>query len=127
MKAAKGKGGGKGKKSNIGDQQSISKYFKPKDEVAEFEDVDDADDGEVNEVEEVEDVEEIAEVGEVGRSFVGKCPLCDEGFADMDQLSTHASNCQDTAWLDVVESFKGRLPCETYRTPRTRCARSKEI
>ena len=88
LKVKRTKRGGKRKKSYVGDQQSISKYFK-KPEVAEIED-DNDDDGEV---------EEVAEVVEVGkrRSFVGECPLCGQGFADMNQLSTHASNCQDTA------------------------------
>jgi len=90
VKRSIGKRGGKRKKPCTGDQQSISKYFKP--EVAEIEDVDD-DDGEVDKVEEVADFEEVADVGEI----VGKCPLCGQGFANMNQLSTHASNCQDTA------------------------------
>ena len=94
---SKGKGGGKGKKSNVGDQHSISKYFKPKDEVAEIENADNDDDEEVDEVQEVEDFEETAEVVDFGRSFVGKCPLCDKSFVDMEQLSTHASYCEDTS------------------------------
>ena len=55
--------------------------------------------GEVDEVEEVTDLEGIAEEEEVASSstFVDKCPLCGRGFADVDKLSTHASNCQDTA------------------------------
>jgi len=97
VKRTKGKGRGKAKKLNNCDQQNISKYFKPKDEAAEMDEADN--DGEVDEVEEVTDLEGIAEEEEVASSstFVDKCPLCGRGFADVDKLSTHASNCQDTA------------------------------
>ena len=87
----KRKRGGKRKNPWIGEQQSISKYFK-KPEVAEIEDVV-GDGGEVDEVEEVADIDEVADVGEIG----GKCPLCGQGFANLNLLSAHASNCQDTA------------------------------
>ena len=94
-RSKKRKRGGKRKNpciaDTIGEQQSISKYFK-KPEVAEIEDVV-GDGGEVDEVEEVADIDEVADVGEIG----GKCPLCGQGFANLNLLSTHASNCQDTA------------------------------
>ena len=90
-RSKKRKRGGKRKNPWIGEQQSISKYFK-KPEVAEIEDVV-GDGGEVDEVEEVADIDEVADVGEIG----GKCPLCGQGFANLNLLSTHASNCQDTA------------------------------
>ena len=90
-RSKKRKRGGKRKNPWIGEQQSISKYFK-KPEVAEIEDVV-GDGGEVDEVEEVADIDEVADVGEIG----GKCPLCGQGFANLNLLSAHASNCQDTA------------------------------
>jgi len=80
VKRSKRKRGGKRRKPCVEDHQSISKYFKP--EVAEIEDAD-------NDDEEVVEVREVAEVG--------NCPLCGQGFADLNQLSTHASNCQDIA------------------------------
>jgi len=94
VKRTKGKGRGKVKKLNNCDQQNISKYFKPKDEAAEMEEVDN--DGEVEEVTDLEGIAEEKEVA-ISSSFVGKCPLCNQGFSDVDKLSTHASNCQDTA------------------------------
>jgi len=94
VKRTKGKGRGKAKKLNNCDQQNISKYFKPKDEAAEMEEVDN--DGEVEEVTDLEGIAEEKEVA-ISSSFVGKCPLCNQGFSDVDKLSTHASNCQDTA------------------------------
>ena len=88
VKQTKGKGRGKGRKPKNRDQPNISKYFKPKDETADIE---------VEEVEEVEDVEGIDQAGSSpATSFLGKCPLCDQSFDDMNRLSTHASNCQGT-------------------------------
>ena len=87
VKPTKGKGRGKGRKPKNRDQPNISKYFKPKDETADMDE----------EVEEVEDVEGIDQAGcSPATSFLGKCPLCDQSFDDMNHLSIHASNCQGT-------------------------------
>ena len=68
-------------------QGNISQYFLPENEVAGIEAGVDIEKADLHE----------RQLGRSSPLIVGRCPLCDKGFAEVSQLTVHASECQDSA------------------------------
>ena len=68
-------------------QGNISQYFLPENEVAGIEAGVDIEKADLHE----------RQLGISSPLIVGRCPLCDKGFAEVSQLTVHASECQDSA------------------------------
>ena len=68
-------------------QGNINQYFLPENEVAGIEAGVDIEKADLHE----------RQLGISSPLIVGRCPLCDKGFAEVSQLTVHASECQDSA------------------------------
>jgi len=68
-------------------QGNISQYFLPENEVPGIEAGVDVEKADLHET----------QLGISSPLIVGRCPLCDKGFAEVSQLTVHASECQDSA------------------------------
>merc|ERR1719209_2624436 len=68
-------------------QGNINQYFLPENEVAGIEAGVDIEKADLHE----------RQLGISSPLIIGRCPMCSKGFAEVSQLTVHASECQDSA------------------------------